>query len=537
MQIPKALQSYAPDEEDEFECLNLNISMPITTTAPLPVFVWIYGTQLLKVPSDRTDIECRYQAVHRWCLSRQRPKDCAVSLLPTLALDGSSNLDPGPLVAQSIAQGRPCIVVTMNYRLNLLAYGDGLPGRTPNLQIQDLEAAVSWVHDNIASFSGSPSNITLGGESAGAILTHALLSTLPPHIVVSRALLCSGSLLAHPPSPPSSFLPILHKIETRIRTLAARQHHPSASTLTLATAPLPLLLTALATHGLPTVPFQPEPSLPNIPNPSLTTTLTRPNLQSIMLGDCSFEGILWLSSIRQLSSDTITDAFLGPSPGPITERLAAAYLSSPSLPALTSLGLTQPQTAALQFMSDRNFGWANWSLTQSLRSRSPVVVVTNSQSTKPKVYPYIFDEPNPFAQRLPPGQGVPLAHHAVDLLALWGGYDADMPAAATTGTVVSSFRDVGREFRSRVLAFVSTEASTEMPREGGHGGQDEPWEEGDVFAFGPEGRCGVVGRGEYEARRRVSEAYEVCESVGWGVREEVWERLVGAVGRVARGKL
>lgn len=44
MQIPKHLDQYVPDKEDEIECLNLNITMPANDMGKLPVFIWIYGT-------------------------------------------------------------------------------------------------------------------------------------------------------------------------------------------------------------------------------------------------------------------------------------------------------------------------------------------------------------------------------------------------------------------------------------------------------------------------------------------------------------
>jgi carboxylesterase type B len=45
MQIPKDLPQNPPDEEDEFECLNLNMTMPRDSRGKgrLPVFFWIYG--------------------------------------------------------------------------------------------------------------------------------------------------------------------------------------------------------------------------------------------------------------------------------------------------------------------------------------------------------------------------------------------------------------------------------------------------------------------------------------------------------------
>lgn len=43
MQIPKDLELYPPETEDEFECLNLNITVPAANKEKLPVLIWIYG--------------------------------------------------------------------------------------------------------------------------------------------------------------------------------------------------------------------------------------------------------------------------------------------------------------------------------------------------------------------------------------------------------------------------------------------------------------------------------------------------------------
>jgi len=62
--------------------------------------------------------------------------------------------DPGPLVAQSLELDKPVILVTLNYRLNVFAFGDGQGQR--NLALQDQRLAVEWVRTNIASLGGDP---------------------------------------------------------------------------------------------------------------------------------------------------------------------------------------------------------------------------------------------------------------------------------------------------------------------------------------------------------------------------------------------
>ncbi len=71
------------------------------------------------------------------------------------------------------------VVVTPNYRLGALGFlaHPALAAEDPahpvsgNYGVMDQRLALQWVHDNIARFGGDPENVTLFGESAGAIST------------------------------------------------------------------------------------------------------------------------------------------------------------------------------------------------------------------------------------------------------------------------------------------------------------------------------------------------------------------------------
>jgi len=57
-------------------------------------------------------------------------------------------------VAESAKIGKPAIVVTFNYRLNIFAFGNGAGER--NLALQDQRAAIDWVSKHIKDFGGDP---------------------------------------------------------------------------------------------------------------------------------------------------------------------------------------------------------------------------------------------------------------------------------------------------------------------------------------------------------------------------------------------
>lgn len=84
------------------------------------------------------------------------------------------------------------VLVTINYRLGadgFLWFGDG----TPNLGLLDQVAALTWVRDNIAGFGGDPGNVTIFGESAGAMSVCTLLAMPAAEGLFRRAIAQSGA--------------------------------------------------------------------------------------------------------------------------------------------------------------------------------------------------------------------------------------------------------------------------------------------------------------------------------------------------------
>ena len=143
--------------QDE-DCLSLNVWTPAIDGARRPVMVWIHGGGF------------------EWGSSGQP------------LFDGSR-----------LARRGDVVVVSFNYRLGALGFAHlaALAGRAStdaNLGLLDQVAALTWVRENVGAFGGDPENVTLFGESAGAISIAALVTMPCAAGLFRRAILQSGGL-------------------------------------------------------------------------------------------------------------------------------------------------------------------------------------------------------------------------------------------------------------------------------------------------------------------------------------------------------
>uniref|UniRef100_A0A672UFC8 Carboxylic ester hydrolase n=1 Tax=Strigops habroptila TaxID=2489341 RepID=A0A672UFC8_STRHB len=143
------------------DCLYLNIWIPQgkkQVSTNMPVMIWIYGGAFLLGGS-------------------QGP-----NFLNNYLYDG-----------EEIAVRGNVIVVTINYRvgpLGFLSTGDAnLPG---NYGLKDQHMAIAWVKRNIKAFGGDPENITIFGESAGAVSVSLQMLTPKNKGLFRRAISQSG---------------------------------------------------------------------------------------------------------------------------------------------------------------------------------------------------------------------------------------------------------------------------------------------------------------------------------------------------------
>lgn len=101
--------------------------------------------------------------------------------------------------------GKGVILVTVNYRLGVLGFLTH-PALTEqsehhvsgNYGILDQIAALRWVKENIAAFGGDPDNVTLFGQSAGAMSVQTICTSPLGKGLVSKAIIQSGGGYKNP---------------------------------------------------------------------------------------------------------------------------------------------------------------------------------------------------------------------------------------------------------------------------------------------------------------------------------------------------
>lgn len=140
---------FNPAKQGE-DCLSLDIWTPDVGAGGLPVMVWIHGGGFMTGSGSAPAHDGR-----------------------TFARDG-------------------IVHVGINYRLGIdgfLYLGEG----TDNLGLRDQIAALQWVQENIAAFGGDPTNVTVFGQSAGAVSVLDLLAMPSARGLFAKAIAQSGS--------------------------------------------------------------------------------------------------------------------------------------------------------------------------------------------------------------------------------------------------------------------------------------------------------------------------------------------------------
>jgi para-nitrobenzyl esterase len=143
-----------------------------------------------------TDEDCLYLNVYMPELGRARGGDRPVLVWihgGGWTQGAGRDYDPTKLVADGI------VVVTINYRLGALGFlahpalASSPGGPSGNYGHMDQQAALRWVQRNIRRFDGDPHNVTIAGESAGALSVLVHLVSSGSRGLFDRAIVESGS--------------------------------------------------------------------------------------------------------------------------------------------------------------------------------------------------------------------------------------------------------------------------------------------------------------------------------------------------------
>ena len=191
------------------DCLTLNVWTPWPVPAKAaPVLVWIHGGGFTS----------------------------GASSLPHIAPPG-----------RTMAEQAKVVVVSLNYRLGPLGFlaHPALGQASGNFGIQDQQAALVWVKNNIAAFGGDAGKVTLAGESAGAFSVCVHLVAAASKGLFHRAVMQSG---ACPQALPQNSTVLTQKVAMdQGKSVAQKVGCDTASDVAacLRKAPLQQLLTAL----------------------------------------------------------------------------------------------------------------------------------------------------------------------------------------------------------------------------------------------------------------------------------------------------
>ena len=98
---------------------------------------------------------------------------------------------------------RGVILVSVEYRCNVFGFlahpwlsAEDENSRSGNYGILDQIAALTWVYENIEAFGGDKDNITVFGQSAGAMSTQTLVSSKATGNMIAKAIFQSGGAYA-----------------------------------------------------------------------------------------------------------------------------------------------------------------------------------------------------------------------------------------------------------------------------------------------------------------------------------------------------
>ncbi|CAK7236589.1 hypothetical protein SCUCBS95973_009658 [Sporothrix curviconia] len=397
---------------DEFACLNLNISVPClpgdTPTHGLPVMVFLHGGAF------------------------------------SYATANAPVYDGRLLASAAHGLGQPTVVVTVNYRLGVFGFlagadlqaGNAAHGDagTGNDGVWDQVLALRWVQKHIGAFGGDPGRVTLFGQSAGGVSTHAHLLRGEP--LFSSAILQSGLLRTCGVLSVSEWQALFDKMlaATGVSVERGGDGEGSVSVSScqkveaLAAVPVDVLVAAMqSVFVIPvvTMPLCDDGVLVTGPMPTYddyTQPFAAPAwCPRLMMGDAKNECIIWNKSWENLA---------------VARMQPGQDLSTPDAALVVAkmrefLGEEKAARVAALYgitadMSSQDVFWALERMTTGGIFSLPIYFaeLTTPQEPPTTLYAYHFNVPSPYDNAWGG-----LGHHSHDNVLLWGVLRHTLPPA------------------------------------------------------------------------------------------------------------
>ncbi|RDW85327.1 hypothetical protein BP6252_02917 [Coleophoma cylindrospora] len=431
---------------DEFECLNLVITTPqqVTSNSGLPVLIYFHGGG-------------NYSGSNSSWFN-----------------DGAN------LVQQSIKVQKPIIFVGINYRLAAFGFlasqalrddNGGTGGG--NYGARDQHLAIEWVYKHITGFGGDPHNITISGESAGALGVQSQIHSLFPSRF-SRAILQSSSLSSPALHYPQS---LEEKNEIYAKLLAALQVNTVDD---LRKVPWIDLLNAYENcngrNALPELLLVDDEFI----SASWQENFSFPSWsgKEVLIGDTANEG-----DVARLLAMSVPD-----SKQPFdSEKLVLDIcrdLSEIQAADLTHVYDISPGKSETEVYNTVLELWEDLAFYHSTSS-----FIKSVKDNLGKAYRYVFEQLNPFNEGLFYGS----SNHSLDLIYLFGSENTFR--GLKSHEIENALREA---FQDKWIAFMYGL---------------EPWTQSSVYEFGPCGDTRPLSEKEFRSKRRV-QSYEVLDTLG-----------------------
>lgn len=335
---------YMPSVQGE-DCLTLEVWTPDPGAAALPVMVWIHGGGFMLGSGSAPGYSGR-----------------------NFARDG-------------------VVHIGINYRLGVEGFiylGEG----TDNLGLRDMVAALEWVQRNIAAFGGDPTNVTIFGQSGGAVGVMNLLAMPSARGLFARAIASSGSSAAGISIKDATA--VTRRLAKRLGVPATREGLASVPVERTVAATLPLAYDYVnPTRRESTIflisPYRAVYGTPSLPVPIVDAARTDQGVP-LVTGTARNETVGFLAALGSYEKINPLVGFYGRRVFGVTPRIQAAYKGGPrhisSAPALLEAA------------------WTDWGF------RIPTLRLAEARTAPTWVYEFRWENP-----LLPAGLG---SAHATD---------------------------------------------------------------------------------------------------------------------------